>query len=331
MKKVLCVACALLILFSLASCSNSHLYPLSAQDTNITKGVYAYYLDKVLSNAKSYDVKADDDEAVKQKALQLCKEHIAAASLMKEYGLTLSQELKSEIASETESVWSLFGQYYKSIGVTKSDITAVNTFKAQKNQLVEYYYGSDGKKSVSDDTLKQKFVEMYVGFKAFEGTFTKVNVKGETIDMTEKEREKLISEFRKMANKINDGASIDDVYEQYCQSQGLVATGKLEVILMKKGDPMYADDFFDKVLTVSHSKAAPVTSGSSVYVIERCTIASSGEDAFEEYRTEVLRELKMPAIEKLISSKIEKIETQEDNRAISEVSKAVYKIHNSKD
>lgn len=331
MKKVICIICALLILFSLTSCSSNHLYPLSTQNTNITKGVYAYYLDKVLSNAKSYEVDAEDDDAVKEKVLQLCKEHIAASNLMNEYGLTLSQELKSEIASQTESVWSLFGQYYKSIGVTKPDITAVNTFTAQKNQLVEYYYGTNGKKPVSDDTLKQKFVEMYVGFKAFEGTFTKVNVKGETIDMTEKEREKLISTFRKMANKINDGASIDDVYEQYCTSQGLVTTGKLEVILMKKGDPMYADDFFDKVLTISHSKAAPVTSGSSVYVIERCTIASTGEDAFEEYRTEVLRELKMPAIEKLISAKVKETEALQDDKAIKELSKIVYKIHEDKE
>lgn len=317
--KILCVFSALFVLF-FSGCSKGGKTAVTVNEAEVSNGVYAYYIDKVLSYPDEYAVNEEGSEgvaerdAVTETALGLCRNFVAADMLMSDLGLSVSQQLKSEVAENTENIWSLFGEYYKSIDVSKSDITKINTFEAQKMQLLDYYYGKGGKNEVSDDDLKQKFVEMYIGFKCFEGTFTKVNVKGETVEMTEKEKENTISEFRKMAQRVDGGESIDDVYADYCSGQGLVATSELEVIVMKENDPMYADDFFSKVSTISHGRAAPVTSGSSIYVVERCTIASSDEDAFEKYRTEVLEEMKMSAIEKKIAKKVQYLNSvlQED-------------------
>mgnify|MGYP003299865084 CR=1 FL=1 len=168
---------------------------------------------------------------------------------------------------------------------------------------------------------------MYIGFKAFEGSFTKTNVKGEIIDMTEAERESLIAEFRAMANKINEGASIDDDYADYCKKEGLVATNALEVMLTTEKDPMYADDFFKKLSTITHGKAAPVTSGSSVYVALRCTIASSDEDVFEQYRSVVLEKMKMSSVEKKITKKADTMKFEINEKVMSKVYDKVEEVY----
>lgn len=305
MKKIIVLLLTALSLISLSSCTNKSPYIISSDNIGIKSGVYAYYLDKVMSSPKVYGVKNETKEEITAAATKLCKEFLAGAILFEESKADFSQQYKSQVAEETEKQWSLFGNYYKSIGLEKPDLTQINTYEAKKDCLLQFYYGKGGKNQVSDSDLKEKFVDMYIGFKAFEGSFTKTNIKGETVDMTEKEKESLISEFRKMANEINEGASIDDVYAAYCAKEGLVATSALEVMLTKKNDPLYADDFFSKLSTISHGKAAPVTSGSSVYVVERYTIASSDEDVFEQYRNEVLEEMKMSAVEKKISKTAE--------------------------
>lgn len=317
--KLLCLFLIVSIVFTLSSCSKKEAYVLKIGEYQVTEGVFAYYLDRIMANPKEYGVKKDDSEAITQKAISLCKDIASAEKLMKDNSINLQIQYKTDIAEKTEDLWNLFGDYYKSVGVSKPDITKINTYEAMKKQLVQYYFGQDGTKPVSDEKLKQKFVEMFIGYKGFEGSFTKLNAKGETIPMTEKERENLIDEFRSMANKINDGASIDEVYADYCTSQGLVVTDELQVNLVKEKDPMYADDFFEKVSTISHGKAAPVTSGSSVYVVERATIATSDDDAFEAYREEVLYEMKMPTIEGKITKEAAKLEVTQESRRVGEI------------
>ncbi|MBQ8028999.1 MAG: hypothetical protein IJ262_06300 [Clostridia bacterium] len=330
-KRFLFVAAAVCLVFLFSSCSKGNSAPVTVENESISSGVFAYYLDKIMSYPEDYDADLKNTQQLFEKAATLCSYHAAANSIMKEEKISLSHSGKADIAAETESEWSLFGEYYKSIGISKPDLTEINTFEEKKEQLVEYYYGADGKNAVSDDDLKQKFVEMYIGFKAFEGSFTKTNIKGETVPMTEKEKEALIADFRKMADKINEGASIDSVYEDYCVSQGLIAISSPEVILMKDKDPMYADDFFKKVSTISHSKAAPVTSGSSVYVVQRVTIATSDEDAFEQYRSTVLQEMKMPAVEKKISSVAKKSKVETNEKILSEIYDSVSTKHSNQE
>ena len=331
MKKIIVLLLAGILLFSLASCGEKNPYVLISGEGTVNKGVYAYFLDKVMSSPEAYSVDLKSKEAVRNAAEALCKEYMAAEKLLSAEKISFSQQYKSQVAEETEKEWSLFGNYYKSIGMTKPDLTLINTYEAQKDCLLQYYYGKGGKNEVSDIDLKEKFVDLYIGFKAFEGSFTKVNVKGETVDMTESEREALIAEFRSMANKINEGASIDEVYADYCKKEGLVATNALEVMLTTEKDPMYADDFFKKLSTITHGKAAPVTSGSSVYVVERCTIASSDEDVFEQYRAVVLEKMKMSSVEKKITKKADGIKPETNEKLASKVYEAVAKVHTKED
>ena len=302
MKRTISLLAVLLVLLSLSGCGGKRDgNTIDISGANVPVGVYTYYLDKVMSDPKAYSAKAGDEASIKNAALTECKNYTALLSLLDRNGMVIEYRLKTEVAENTEKIWSLFSAYYTKIGVSKQDINKIMTYEAGKEQLVLALYGEGSKNEVSEDDLKQKFVELYIGFKGFECKLVKENANGETVSMTEEEKQETETQLRKYADEIDKGADIDAVYAKYCKSRGLVATEVLEVNITKENDPMYDDDFFSKMSTISHGRAAIVKTGSSIYVVQRCTIATSDEDAFAVYRTDVLNEMRMPEVEKKIT------------------------------
>ena len=329
MKRIISLLAVVLVMASLFGCGNKkEVNTIDISGANVPVGVYTYYLDKVMSDPKAYSAKADDEASIKNAALAACKNYTALFSFLHNNGIAIEYRLKSEVAENTEKIWNLFSAYYEKIGVSKQDINKVMTYEAGKEQLVLSFYGEGGKKEVSEDDLKQKFVELYIGFKGFECKLTKENANGETVPMTEQEKQETETQLRQYADEIDKGADIDTVYAKYCKSKGLVAAEALTVNITKENDPMYDDDFFAKMSTISHGRAAIVKTGSSIYVVQRSTIATSDEDAFAVYRTDVLNEMKMPAVEKLLSKTASGYTVTTDENALHEIYQKLSSVKN---
>ncbi len=303
MKKLIAILSAAVIFFSFAACGKKP-NPFTFENHTVTEGVYNYYKDKVTSSPENYSVSENDPDSIKAAVKQCCCEYLAAIKLMEDEKITLGNEFKRLAVESTENIWNLFSDYYNSIGVTKQDITQIQTHESRMLQLLDHFYGANGKEPVKEIDLKERFVDMYVGFKAIEGSLTRTNDKGETVPLTEKEIKETENLFSSMAKSINDGtASIDDLNAQYNDSLGIIVTSPLSVLLTKEGDPMYDDDFFAAVSSIGHGKAKAVKSGDSIFVIERQTIATDDEDAFMTYRSEILQDMRM----KKIRSKLRKL------------------------
>lgn len=319
MKRTISLLAAVLVMMSLFGCGKNEKKTIDVSGANIPVGVYTYYLDKVMSDPEAYSAKENDEESVRAAALAQCKSYAAVFSTLHDGGISIEYRLKSEVAENTEKLWNLFSAYYRKIGVSKQDINKIMTCEAGKEQLVLSYYGEGSKNEVSEDDLKQKFVELYIGFKGFECKLTKENANGETVSMTDEEKQETEAQLRKYADEIDKGADIDTVYAKYCKSKGLVATEALTVNITKENDPMFDDDFFAKMSTISHGRAAIVKTGSSIYVVQRCTIATSDEDAFAVYRTQVLNEMKMPAVEKKLTKLADTYTVTADEKVLHEI------------
>lgn len=319
-RKITAVAVFIIIMFTLTACSDKTDEAFMLDDVSISSGVYAYYLDKVKSEPKAYGADAEDEESIKAAAKKCCISYGGAIRLLQKKGIILANEFKRQAAENTENIWSLFSQHYENIGVTKQDITKIQTHECRKLQLLNYYFGADGIAPVSDMDLKEEFVDIYVGFKVIVGSLTKENDKGETIELTDSEKAEIEKKFTNMASQINSGtATIDELNVQYNDSLDIIVTGNLTTELMKQGDPMYDDDFFSQVMSLTHGKAKMIKSGSSIYVVERQTIATTDEDAFAVYRSEVLESVKMPSI-------IEKIENNGAKMTVTENEKVTEKV-----
>lgn len=323
-KKALCIILVLLMALTFTACTNKSDALLTVGETEISSGIYTYYLDKVKNSPQQYGITEATRENIIEAAKECCLVYAGTIELMKKQELTLSGDYKRTAAQNTENIWSLFSQYYEKIGVTKQDITLIQTHECRKLLLLDHYFGASGINPLSDDELKEEFVDIYVGFKVIAGSLTKENEKGEIISLTDEEISQTEKLFEEMASKINAGtATIDELNVQYNNSLGIIVTGNLTTELMKDGDPMYDDGFFDTVMSITHGKAKVIKSGTSIYVLQRQTIATTDEDAFALYRAEVLETVKMPSVEKKIKKTYEKLSLEENERAKTKIEKEI--------
>lgn len=301
MKRILfLISLLILIVFSLASCSSKGDIQVTVEGIQIKKGVYNYYLEE--AKEETSDVEERD-----KIALQKCKEFAAAQILLKEKNLSVRAYFKRKTAEDTEALWNMFGEHYSKNGISKADINSVIFNRYIKKEILHYYYDTDGIRPVSVMDLKEEFVDLYVGFKAIEGSLTKENDMGETVALSVAEAEALKKEFASMASQINNKtATIDELNESHNESLGLIVTDTLPIILAKKDDGLYEESFFDTVMNIPHGFARVVESGSSIYVVERAVIATNDDDAFSQYSEEVLESMKMSSIDKMIKEQADK-------------------------
>lgn len=318
-KRILVLCLALAVILSLSACGKSGKI-VSVNETEIGEGVFTYYLQRVMSEPKKYGVKEKTQENIISAAVTLCQKYAVTAEYMKKEGITLSNQFKQAVATEVEALWSLYGAFYESVGVKKTDITKAVTHEYRMKQLVDYYYGAKGKNPVKEMDLKEEFVDLYVGFKVISAELTKINDAGEKIELTQSEKDRLKKKFTAYAEKINrDDATIDEVNVAYNDSIGLITTENLETVLIKKGDPMYGDGFFETIEAMSHGRARVLEDGNRLYLVQRQKIATTDEDAFYQYRSEVLEEIKMPEIEKKVKKLMKESEADVKQRKVLKI------------
>ena len=295
MKRTLAVLLCAVSLLLLSSCGGKTEPALVIDGVPVSQGVYEYFRREALRGETA------DETAAAQAAEAQCRRLVALDSYIKEHKITVRADLKSGVADRTEGQWALFGAHYRAMGLTKQDLTRINSFDAQQKQLVQHFYGVGGKHEVAESELRQSFVKLYVGFKAFEGAKTARGADGETVPLSEDAQAALLEQFRRMAAQANGGADLDALYASYCETQGLIVTTPLSVSLMKDGDPMYDDDFFEQVAALGYGSTDVIQTKSTVYLVQRVAIAANDEDAFDAYRDEVLYHEKLPAIEQLVA------------------------------
>lgn len=329
-RRITALCLSFIVLLSLTACGKNQTV-MSVSDQQITEGVFSYYLDKVMSTPAKYGVKEETRENLIAAAQLECQKHAASINFMNDKGILLSTQRKQSVASQVESLWNLYSVYYKKIGVSKPDLTKVVTGEYRVREILDYYFGAEGTKPVTEDKLKEEFVKLYVGFKAVEGDLTRFSDSGETVSLTDSEKNELKKKFNSYAADINNGdKTIDEVNISYNDSIDLIVTESLETLLIKKGDPMFSGDFFEKVSKISHGKAAVIESGTSLYLVERQTIADDEQEIFGQYRSLVLEEMKMPTIEKKIKNLANEAETEVKQRKLKKIYEKVENVRSQR-
>ncbi len=284
MKKTVSLVILLTVFVALFSGCTGQGYPLAINDSRISQGVYAYYL----SESKN-----------REEATDICIKNIAAENIMKNEGIILSANYKRIVAEEADKKWSMFAAYYENIGVTKQDLTTALTYDYNKKELLDYYYGDNGKKPVSAKKLMAEFDKTYVGFRAVEASYIRISDMGESVSFSDKEKSDLKKQFSSMAKTINGGSlTIDKANEKYNESIGLIVTQSLETVIVKEGNVLYGDDFFKKVSGLKKGECAVIESGNSIYLLIRDDIAGQDDEYFYLYKSVILEKMKMPDIEK---------------------------------
>lgn len=309
MKKAVSVIVLTLIIASCFSACMGEGSPLCVDGKLISAGVYSYYF----SETKDAD-----------KTTEICKMSAAAENLMKTEGITLSANYKRLVADETDSKWSLFSSYYESIGVSKQNLTEALTAEYNKKELLDYYYGENGKTPVNDEKIKSQLDKTYIGFKAIEASYLKISDMGESVTLSDTEKKNLRSRFESMAKSINSGVmTINDANKAYNESIGIIVTQNPETALIKQGNVLYGDNFFNEVAKLKKGEAAVIESGNRVFLLQRQVITNDDDGFVFIYRSEMLEILKMKDLEKKLSEIADSFEVKINNRLCNEISEII--------
>lgn len=329
-KKAMAVCLLILLIMSLFSgCSEEKAF-LTVEGKSISKGLYTYYLDKVLSAPSQYGIDASDRKAATEAALECCKRYVAAESFMAQEGIVLSAKNKQAVATDVETAWSLYSDYYRRAGIGKPDLTNAVTYEYRLKQIVDYYYGPEGLEPIDEMELKETFVDLYIGFREIPVPLTKTNSLGERVPLTEQEQEALLNLLRGYRNEINEGTkTIDEVNVEYNNSLDIIVTENLEINVVKIGSPMYTQEFYDTMLEISHTKAGIIICPNTMYLVQREKIATTAEDEFYLYRTGLIEELKIDEIREKINVLAAELDSDLDRDAAEEIYGRLYKEENT--
>ena len=291
-KKIVAALLAVaLCLCSLTACSQKT--GAKVNKVKIAKGVCLY----LKAEAKRENPEGTEEELDAVTARKIA-EYVAINTKFQEMGLSLTPTQKQKLPQTVSALWEYFGKYYESIGVTKQDITKVETEKAYKDAvMVAYYQEEGGVEPIPEVEMRAFFQENYIAYRSITGYLTTVDDSGKSTPLSETETEVLLSSFNMAAAEINEGGQLDAV----ARTLSNVSTHS-EPRVQCNGTEEAEQDFFQKACQIENNKAAAITSGDYAFVILREDIGGNDGLYYAQYRIDCLKALRGEAFQKIVDS-----------------------------
>ncbi len=229
---------------------------ITVGDYEMNAGVYIYYQNTALEEAKSLAAEENEDldttdqdaleactiegksflEWVNDKTLASCAEHIAVIQKFDELGLTLAQEDIDMVDDYAESVYSEEKNEYTNNGIGEESFKEIliNTYKA--TELFDAIYGEGGSENVQESTLKENYIEnnvrvKYVPLKFNDMDGNELDEAGKTeirnLANTYLNKVKSAKDEKEMLEKFNE---ISDEYQEYLNEESGVMEETTEAV-----------------------------------------------------------------------------------------------------
>ncbi len=299
---------ALIMMFSLCACSGNTAQPdvaMTIGGTEIGSDVYAYYLDVVLQDS---DESLSEDDAIKQ-AEALCAEYVKVNTEFKAQKLSLSSSSKAIYVNEVNNLWSIYGGYYESIGVSKETLTKIKESEAYKESLVTAIYGTGGEKAVPEDEQKEYFALSHVFFKAISAYLYTTDSAGNVVKLPEADLTALKTKFDNMKASITSENTIDAVNKAYEEANGGTAESEMPVLTTTKSSDLYPEGFFDAVAAMETDALEVLVYDNYYFLVQK----KSADTYFSDYSYSNLLEMISDEFTKELNSRYTDLKVEGDN------------------
>lgn len=314
--RIFALILALVMLFSFSACSGGNAEPdvaMTIGGTEIGSDVYAYYLDVVLQNS---DESLSEDDAIAQ-AEDLCAEYVKVNTEFKSQKLSLSSSSKAIYVNEVNSLWSIYGGYYESIGVSKETLTKVMESEAYKEGLVTAIYGVGGEKAVSEEEQKEYFASNHVFFKAISAYLYTTDNSGNVVKLPEADLTALKTKFDGMKSGISSENTIDAVNKAYEEANGGTSESEMPILSTTKTSDLYPEGFFDAVVAMETDATGVLVYDNYYFLVQK----KDADDYYSDYSYDNLLEMISDEFTKELDSRYTDLKVEGDNG----VEKAYYK------
>ena len=315
MKKIISATLAVLIMISLCSCSAGSKTVLVIAGTEINNEIFTYFLDLVTSRPSDYGLAVNPEKSdIKQAAIDECKQYLAANTMFKDKGLTLSASEKVEISDNVNYFWMRFENHYKNIGVSKQTLTKIMTAQAYEDAIFTATYDRGADNTAAEKELTDYFYSNYVCFRNVCAYFTSADG---TTPMTQQEKNDLLAAFNTMVS--NAGTSVEDFSANVINSGYTLS----DTVLLKKGSDGYPEGFFEKIAAQNTDTVQTVVYDECVFAVWKEDLADKGESVYASYRTSCINDLYADEAQQAMKEYIETLDVKEKSGINSIVNKMV--------
>ena len=271
----------------------------------ISDDVFTYFLDLAV-----IDLGVDAPlKTLKERATDYAETYFKTNSLAHSRGVTLSTAEKAAVSERVNAYWGIYGEYYSKIGVTKETLTKVFSADAFRKALLVHFYGTGGEEEIPLTRLYAQFKTNYIVFQAITGYFTQTNINGQTVKISETEKEALILKFQNMSAMVNAGEQNMEQAADFLAESGY--QGSVQTVVLHKDDTSYPPGFFEKVKNTESRHATVIGTDEYIFLVLRGD-ADTKSSYFKEKTTEMIEII----VGNEIDEKIEKslvVETKIDN------------------
>ncbi len=247
-KRITAGLTALALSLSLSACGANTRTALTVDDYEVPAGVYIYYLNTAYNNAVSQlsqensELDTTDKEAIKNmtlegkdittwvqdKATEMVTDFVATEKKFDELGLSLDADAKSNISTMKDYYWASSQETFEANGISEESFTKIITSSYKSDEIFMYYYGIDGENGVTEDDLKQYYIDnniraqfINVSLKDSEGNLLKSDGKAEMMEMLEGYRDRVQTAYDEGGEDAarEEMDAVTDEYNAYLAAQ----------------------------------------------------------------------------------------------------------------
>lgn len=290
--------CCFLSVFIFAGCGSfKKEAAMAINDVEISNDVFTYFLDCAtveLGTEVPFDALID-------KASSLASTYFKTNSLAHKEKISLSTAQKAAVSERVAAFWSLYGEYYSSIGVTRETLTKAFTADAFREALLVHYYGTGGSEEIPLTRLYAQFRTNYIVFQSITGYFTKTDIKGKPVSIPETDKEALILKFQNMAAMVNAGEQDMEQAADFLGETGYQSS--VQTVILNRDDSSYPAGFFEKVQSLEARRATVIGTSEYIFLVLRGDADASSE-YFNEKKPEMIEIIVGDEIDTKIASSI---------------------------
>ncbi|MBQ7976041.1 MAG: hypothetical protein IJ300_10200 [Clostridia bacterium] len=261
-------------LLSFASCSGPA--RVKVNGTKIDNEVYSYFEDLYSGN-----------ETEIEKAIS---RYVTINSEFNNRNLSLSSAQKSELSSDVDNLWHLYGIHYQKLDISKQTIYKIESSKVYEDVLLDYYYGQGGVEPVSEDSIKKYFKANYIAISYATEYLFNIDETGATVPMTDSEKAAIINGFATSEGLVNTGTPIETATDREVHS----------ALINSSYDGSFPSGFYTQVENVKVGSASTIVINNYAFLVQRIDVFDETYGYYDTYRTQCLRELKGDEFDKMV-------------------------------
>lgn len=279
-KKVLLLLLVFALCLSFTACNKTIVEEKSALtvgDSNVSAGVFAYYLDAQIKIASGESPsKADAIKAAENS----CANYVKINTEFQKRELSLNSVEKASVAANVEEIWNFYGDYYESIGVSKETLTKIKTSEQYNEKLISSVFGAGGESEISEDAMKTYFNDNYVFFKFITAEFSSDEETNKTIKDALVE---LVGTIGTEDEETGETITMDDVNASFAEKTGGSASA-IESTAMKSDSTDFPSGFFSDVKAMENGEHKVLTYTDNIFLVEKL----DGSGSFSDYKSAIL-------------------------------------------